>query len=658
MVDLPGLYSLDALSPEEMVAREVLTDPEKHDAVVVVADATNLERSLYLVSEILDLGFPTVVALNLADSARAAGITIDLPKLRSELSCPVVPVSARTGEGLQDLAQAVKALQPLELPVLSDEPVSCIAGCNGCSFAARLDWAQRISECTVTGQQSGETKISSIDRFLTHRVCGPVVFLALMMVVFFLIFSLAGIPMDLVDAGFATAGETVSGLFPDQPVASLLWYGALVPVSLLVFAGGYQLAGIAWTRKSGAVAVAVSLLVASLPVEDAQSLVVDGIIGGVGGVVIFLPQICILFFFITLLEDSGYMARAAFVMERMMRLVGLPGKAFVPMLSAHACAIPGIMAARTIESWRDRLVTILVLPLLTCSARLPVYSMVVALLFSDSPAMGAAVFTGAYVLGIAAALLSAWVLKLTILRGDAEPLVLELPPYRLPSLRNSLLTVTDRAKVFLQNAGSAILMFSVILWALANYPKFDEASLSADAAATVAALQAEASELSGDAAEKKLAAADQLIAQHQLANSFAGQLGHLVEPVFRPLGFDWKINVGVISSFAAREVVVSTLAIVYGLGEDAADDAGDGGSSLIDTMQRQTHADGKPVFTTAACLSLLVFYVLAMQCLPTQAVTKRETGSWKWALLQLGYMTLLAWLAAFVTYQVADRWGA
>lgn len=647
VVDLPGLYSLDAISPEESVARDVLTDEEKRDAVVVVADATCLERSLYLVSEILDLAAPTVVALNLVDAARAANIAVDAERLQQDLNCPVVPVSAKTGEGLDALAAEVQALRQPALPLIDSDHTSCIAGCTGCTFSARLDWAQQICASSVTQPDQPLQEISRIDRLLTHPLAGPAAFLVLMLGVFFLIFSLAGIPMDLVDAGFGSAAEFASGLFPTEPVHPALWYGAFVPLTLLAFAGGYRLAGVAWSRRSAAIAVGVSLLIASLPADDTQSLIVDGIIGGVGGVVIFLPQICILFFMITLLEDSGYMARAAFVMERLMRFVGLPGKAFVPMLSAHACAIPGIMAARTIESWRDRLVTILVLPLLTCSARLPVYSMVTALLFADSPAMGAAVFTGAYVLGIVAALFSAWLLKVTILKGESQPLVLELPPYRLPGLRNALLTVTDRAKVFLQNAGSAILMFSVILWALANYPKLDEADLDAENAAAIAALRAEADTQSGDAAQALQDEAEHLLAREQLSQSLAGRLGHAVEPVFRPLGFDWKINVGVISSFAAREVVVSTLAIVYGLGEDAAEDE----ESLIATLQRQTHDDGRPVFTTAACMSLLVFYVLAMQCLPTQAVTKRETGSWKWAILQLGYMTVLAWTAALLTYQ-------
>jgi ferrous iron transport protein B len=337
--------------------------------------------------------------------------------------------------------------------------------------------------------------------------------------------------------------------------------------------------------------------------------------------------------FLSLLEDSGYMARAAFVMERVMRVVGLPGKAFVPMLSAHACAIPGIMAARAIENRRDRLVTILVLPLMTCAARLPVYVMVAALLFGESPAKAAAVFLGAYLLGVVAALMTAFCLKKSILRGDTVQLILELPPYRIPSLRNALLATCDRASIFIRKVGTVILLISVILWAMANYPKLPENTLIAEMTPPVAA--------------------DRLIAQEQLAYSFAGRLGRAAEPIFAPLGFDWKINVGVISSFAAREVIVSTLAIMYGLDDDTGEDQ----APLTQTLKQQKHADGSPVFTTATCVSLLVFYVLAMQCLPTQVVTRRETGSWKWSLLQLGYMTTLAYVAALVAYQSLSTLG-
>lgn len=682
--DLPGLYSLEAISPEETITRRALSgelgEGSKPDVVVIVVDSTNVQRNLFLASEIRDLDLPTVVVLNLIDAARAAGTKIDSEKLSKEMKCPVVPVSAKTGEGIEALAIELAAISSPALPLLESDHTSCTVGCSGCSFAARYDWAERTASSTVTQPDASNSRVSFIDKATTSPVLGPAIFLTMMLGVFYLIFSMASVPMDLVDSLFGMIGDSVSRLIPEEKSSPAVWFGAVGLLSMLTFAAGYKLAKISWSAKSSTIAIVVSVLVAVMPAADFHSLMVDGIVGGIGGVVIFLPQICILFFMITLLEDSGYMARAAFVMERMMRFVGLPGKAFVPMLSAHACAIPGIMATRAIENWRDRLVTILVLPLLTCSARLPVYSMLAALLFSDSPLKAAAVFTFAYVLGIVATLFSAWALKKTILKGESQPMVLELPPYRLPSLRSALYVVFDRAKVFLTNAGSVILMISVALWAMATYPRMSDAQFSQEAKTRIANLQQKAEEISADAslglknagiteglptdeievpaevtdllamAAEKNAAADDIAAQERLAFSVVGRLGKATEPIFRPLGFDWRINIGVMTSFAAREVIVSTLAIVYGIGEDGAEDD----STLVETLRRQKHPDGRAVFTVPTCLSLLVFYVLAMQCLPTQAVTKRETGSWKWAIFQFVYMTVMAYVAALATFQIAQ----
>ena len=634
VVDLPGLYSLQAVSPEEQVTVNALAgdlaENPVPDVVVLVLDATNLERNLVLASEVLDLRLPTVVALNQSDAARVADIRIDVSQLSDELKCQVVPVSARTGEGLDSLRLIVDETLSGKLPILAQDHQSCTVGCTGCTFAARFDWAERVSSDNIQVPPTQGRRTDAIDRVLTKPVVGVAAFMSIMLVVFYLIFSLANIPMDMVDGAFGTMGASAERLIPKGPVHAGLWFGTVFCLSISLLAAGYAAAGISYSRRNSVTAIAIAIAVSLLPVEDFRSLLVDGVIGGVGGVIIFLPQICILFFFISLLEDSGYMARAAFVMERLMQFVGLPGKAFVPMLSAHACAIPGIMAARVIENWRDRLVTILVLPLLTCSARLPVYTMIAALLFSDSPFNAAMVFVGAYVLGIAAALLSAWCLKKTILRGVPIPLVIELPSYRIPSVRNALATVIDRGTVFVRQAGTVILMISVVLWALATYPKRPD-SPTADAA------------LEQSAAEEEEA----------LAYSFAGRAGRLVEPIFRPLGFDWKINVGVLTSFAAREVVVSTFAIVYGIGEDSAEDE----ATLVETLRRQTRPDGSPVFTKATGFSLLVFFVLAMQCLPTQAVTKRETGSWKWAVFQLVYMSAMVYVAALVTFQSCTALG-
>jgi ferrous iron transport protein B len=324
-----------------------------------------------------------------------------------------------------------------------------------------------------------------------------------------------------------------------------------------------------------------------------------------------------LFFFLSILEDSGYLARAAFVMDRLMGRVGLPGKAFVPMLSAHACAIPAIMSTRVIEGRRDRLATILVLPLMTCSARLPVYAMVTALLFADRPVLGGLTFGGAYALGIVAALATSWLLRGTMLRGESRPLVLELPTYKVPSVRNALLAMGDRGFVFLSKAGSVILLISLAMWGMATYPKAPPELLGARQGAERAALA--------------------------LEHSLAGRLGRAIEPVFRPLGFDWRMDVGVLTSFAARETFVSTLAVVYGVDGDTA------GASLRETLRSRRRPDGMPLLGLATALPLLVFYALAMQCLPTQAVTRRETGSWRWAAFQLGYMTVLAYTAALAT---------
>lgn len=638
MVDLPGLYSLESLSPEEEVAEAFLKgEVDTHgrpDAALLVLDVTNLQRNLYLASEVLAMEQPTVVALTFADAARSEGVEVDAEHLAEQLGCPVVAVSSRTGEGIETLKAALSELIEAESPPLSKHPAGCDVGCPGCTFAARHRWAEDLTGNAVRRTGEKTHRESRLDKLLTHPLAGVVAFLGVMMVVFYAIFSLADVPMTLIDESFALAGELVDGALPATVSGGWLFRAAVFVGSLGVIRGCFWLSRLRTKIGHWVAAVVGAGLTASLSPDDFRSLLVDGIIGGIGGVVIFLPQICILFFFITILEDSGYMARAAFVMERLMRSVGLPGKAFVPMLSAHACAIPGIMATRVIEDRRDRLATILVLPLLTCSARLPVYAMVTALLFGTQPLLAAATFTGAYLLGIVAALGTAWVLKQTMLKGETVPLVLELPPYRRPSLRNALLAVYDRALLFLRRAGTVILLISVVLWGLANFPKPPAA-----AADEIAAVQAD-----GDDAVAIWES------ERGLEYSYAGRIGKAVEPVFAPLGFDWRINIGVVSSFAAREVIVSTLAIVFGAGEEAAEDEG----TLVETLRDQTRPDGSPLFTNATCFSLLVFYVLAMQCLPTQVVTKRETGEWKYALFQLVYMTLLAYVVALATYQIAS----
>jgi ferrous iron transport protein B len=605
VVDLPGLYSLDSKSPDEKLAADALQGKLEHhpapDAALVVVDATNLERNLFLVSQILELKVPVIVALNMMDMAQRDGIRIDVNKLRAELGCAVVPVSARSGDGLEALRKELNRLVSGAMPEAVNHRSPSCGSCTGCAFQARYEWTEQISTRVMDAKLPQRSEwTEKLDEVFTHPLFGVVVFHVVMIALFALIFWAAKIPMELIDHGFTVVGN---------------WVGAHMP--------------------SG----------------DLQSLLVNGVIGGVGGILVFLPQICILFFALSLLEDTGYLSRAAFVMDKIMRKLGLPGKAFVPLLSAHACAIPAIMSARVIENPRDRLLTILITPLMTCSARIPVYAMVTALLFPHSPLKAAIVFTASYGIGVLAALGSAMVFRRTILPGGSKPLMIELPPYRWPILRTALLHTYDRAKIFVKQAGTIILTISLILWALSHYPK--SSPPSAAVAMNQQAAQLTTAGETAKAAELQ-AAAGRLTAQSALQNSFAGKIGHLIEPAIAPLGYDWQIGIGIISSFAAREVIVSTLAIVYGVGDDNADD---NRSSLYDSLRRAKRSDGTPIFNAATCMSLLVFYILAAQCLSTTAVVKRETNSWKWPLFQIAYMTGMAYVCALVVYQVLRHFG-
>ncbi len=595
LIDLPGLYSLDAATPEERVAHSTLigeaTGQTPPDVVVLVVDATNLERNLFLTGQVLELQRPVVVALNMMDEARRGKIDIDSDELSRQLGCKVVPLSARTGEGLDELKSEITALLDAQSLPRVDATLHSCDTCGTCPYAARFHWAEGVTKQSVTSPQPLPSRhTENIDRLLTHRVFGLLSVGVVLTAIFLLIFWIAQYPMEMIDGIFAWAGETVAGRLPDNILGSL---------------------------------------------------VVDGIIPGVGGMLIFLPQIVILFFLLALLEDSGYMARAAFVMDKLMHKVGLPGKAFVPMLSGHACAIPAIMSTRVIEDHRDRLATILVVPLMSCSARVPVYAMVAALLFPRQPLYASLTFVGAYGLGIVAALVMGFLFRRTLLPGRTSPLVIELPNYRLPSLRDALLLTLDRAWVFVRRAGTVILGISIVLWALATFPQMDETNPPATVTAQLSELEA-----TGAAADE---AREQILSRAALEHSALGRLGHTIEPVFRPLGFNWEIAVGVLASFAAREVVVSTLAVVYGVGEEGAE-----GDSLYGALRSSVWPDGTPVFGFATCMSLLVFFVLAMQCLPTNAVTRRETGGWRWPIFQIVYMTALAYSAAWLTFVIAS----
>lgn len=582
--DLPGTYSLNTKDDLSHVCKNALdgVDCDPPDAVLILADATNLRRNLTLVNEILHHDVPCVVALSMVDIAQKSGLTFDTNKFGENLGCNVVAVHPRTGDGLIQLHEALD--NPITEPTFQP---------NIEEHADVKDWANNVIASSVGGELavSGGTLTDRLDATFTHPILGLFVFASVMASLFWVIFTLAAFPMDLVDLIFGHIGQFVGNILPE---------GAL------------------------------------------SDLIVNGVISGIAGTVVFLPQICLLFFLISLLEDTGYLARAAFVMDRLLRRFGLPGQSFVPFLSAHACAIPAIMSARIVPDRRDRLATILVAPFFSCSARIPVYVLLIGFLFIDHSFLAGLAFFGCYVLGAIAALVTSLMLRRTLLPGVSRPMVLELPTYKLPSLRTAVLNTVDRAWVFLKNAGTVILTIVIILWWLAAYPMIDppaESIVLREKAALIATTDIQQSEQLQDEA-------DAIASTAQLAGSFAGQIGKFVEPVFRPLGYDWKLTVGVMTSFAAREVFVSTIAVLSA-GNDLVED-----ESILNKIKNATRDDGSPLFDVPTSASLLVFFVLAMQCLPTVVVTRRETGSWNWALLQLGYMSVLAWVFAFAAYSL------
>jgi ferrous iron transport protein B len=587
-IDLPGLYGLNLDRPESTFCKDFLAGSiervSRPDAVLIVADATNLPRNLIFVSQALQQGLPAVVALNMIDLAQKGGLTIDVQRLGEHLGVPVVPICARSGEGVDALLARLDGAAHSE----SNLPDPTLA--QGAS-----DWANEVVARSVGGNQAvgaaGDTLTDRLDMAFTHPVVGLLFFVAIMTGLFWTIFALATVPMDLIELLFARLGDLA---------------GAMLP--------------------AGAV----------------HDLIVDGVIAGIAGVVVFLPQICILFFLLSILEDTGYLARAAFVTDRVLRRFGLPGQAFVPLLSAHACAIPAIMSARLIPDPRDRLATVLVAPFLSCSARVPVYVLIIGMLFGGNALYAGLAFTGCYVLGALAALASALLFRRTILRGPSRPMILELPTYKMPSLRTALLTTWDRSVVFLRNAGTVIVAICIVLWWLGEYPHVSPP-------AEVAQMRAQAAQVAdadADAAAALMVRADIAEARHATANSFIGRIGRTAEPVFEPIGYDWQLSIGVLSSLLAREVFVSTMSVMLAGTEDDPAES----DTVRERIVHATRTDGAPLFTTPVAASLLVFYVLAMQCLPTLAVTRRETGSWRWAMLQFGYMTGLAYVTGLGVY--------
>lgn len=600
VVDLPGLYRLSLDTPESRICRSVLLGEGLYrapDAVLVVVDACNLTRNLMLVGELLQFGRPVIVALNMVDLAQRRGLTLDAAKLAHELGCPVVPLVARKGIGLDELRAVLDHLLLSPTPTPTGSDTGAVAQEAHDALEA---WADRIVTASIGGSAVGsatDTWTERLDKTFTHPVLGLLVFVLIMGGLFWTLFALATLPMDLIEATFALLGSWVTTVMPEGAV---------------------------------------------------RDLVADGIIGGIAGTVVFVPQICLLFFLISILEDTGYLARAAFVMDRLLCRFGLPGHAFVPLLSAHACALPGIMSTRLIPDRRDRLATILVAPLMSCSARLPVYVLLTSMLFVDRPLQAGLAFAGCYLLGATAALASAFVIRRTLIPGVARPMVLELPTYKVPSLTNALLAAKDQGFAFLKTAGTVIMAICVVMWWLNTYPH-------STPSAQVESLRAQAAQTSITPQQQAALteAADHLQAREAQANSFAGRLGKTIQPVFAPLGYDWQLTVGVLTSFLAREVFVSTMSVLLGGTPD--DDVADRG--VIQRIRTAKRDDGRQLFTPAVAASMLVFFVLAMQCLSTLAVTRQETGGVKWAAVQFAYMSTLAYIGALVTYQGLRLFG-
>ena len=598
VLDLPGVYELHIEAPESLIARAVLEGDgafRRPDAAIVVVDACNLTRNLVLVGELLNYDVPLVVGLNMVDLAQRRGLTVDVNVLSRRLGVPVVPMIARRAEGVDALKMAL--LRALDFP-RAKRPADLPAGTS--SPEALTAWADELlTEAAGASASNGsgpDSFTEGLDRAFTNPILGLVTFFAVMGGLFWALFTLATLPMDLIEATFAYFGQ---------------------------------------------------LAVTYLPAGPLRDLLTDGIISGIAGTIVFLPQICLLFFFISLLEDTGYLARAAFVMDRVLHRFGLPGQAFVPLLTSHACALPGIMSARLIPNRRDRLATIMVAPFMSCSARLPVYVLLTSLLFAGQPGWAGLAFACCYLLGGAAALLSALLFGRTVLKGGARPMVLELPTYKMPSFSNAMVTAGDQGIAFLRTAGTVIMAICIVMWWLSAYPRVDTPE-------SVRTLRAEANQpaLSVERVAELRARADTLEARAVQAGSFAGRIGRTIQPAFEPLGYDWQLTVGVLTSFLAREVFVSTMSVFVGGAGEAEVNVG-----VIERIRTMRRDDGRLVFTPATAASTLVFFVLAMQCLPTLAVTHKETGSLKYPILQLLYMSGLAYLSALIVFQSLRAMG-
>jgi ferrous iron transport protein B len=597
IIDFPGTYSLYPRSKDEQVVYSVLSNEDSEDypdVVVVVVDQSNLERNLFLFSQIYDLGLPTILVLNMTDLAQRNGLSVDTDKLNTFFpAAQIVSTNARVGMGKERLMTAIADMaqaspeRRFPIPLCPIDDVTC----QEQEAKARYTYIHQVIDSSLSRvDKEKKAAVSSLDRLFVHPVFGYIIFAAILFVVFQFIFAFAVIPMDLIDTGFAE------------------------------FAGWLSL---------------------SMPNGVFSDLICQGIIPGIGGVLVFVPQIALLFFFISILEETGYLSRVVFIMDRLMRPLGLNGKSVVPLMSSVACAIPGVMATRTIADWKERMITILVAPLMSCSARIPVYTLLIALVIPKTRILGifnlqGLVLFGLYSLGLVAALLVAALLKFILKSRDKGFLMLELPSFKSPRWGNVGITVWEKVKVFILDAGKVILAISILLWALATYGPSESMKKN------IAKAKKESKELHLSKEQ-----ANQRVASAKMESSYIGHLGHFIEPAIQPLGYDWKIGISLITSFAAREVFVGSLSTIYAVNE-----TDDVNKRLIDKMRAEKRSDGTKVYTLAAGASLMVFYVFAMQCMATLAVVKRETNSWKWPLIQIGFMGVLAYFGAMITFHL------
>ena len=647
VLDLPGTYSLYPRRSDEWVSYKQLMTPEKGESIdlaVVVVDASNLRRNLLYVSQVIDLKIPVVVALTMVDLAKKRGIKIDVDCLSREMQVPIVMVNARTGKGIEQLKSTLAQMLNIEVTGQDFFPIEDLAKeaigemrelipsignygaihhlINHESFELDSGIQEKIEAIEVK-YKFNHTKIQAediqlryhkirqvmlksveeesiekrklfseqLDHFFLHRTWGYLIMGVVLFILFQSVFWVAAYPMNLIESGVGLLGG---------------WLGSVLP--------------------NGWIA----------------DIVVNGILAGLGGILVFVPQIMILFGLITLLEDTGYMARISFLSDRIMRRVGLNGKSVMPMIGGFACAVPAIMSARNIENKKERLLTIMVTPFMSCSARLPVFTILASLVVPNKNILGifslqGLVLMALYVLGIVIALLVSYVMNLFIKIKEKSFFILELPVYRQPRWKNILYTMVEKAKVFVFDAGKVIMIISLVLWAFSSFGPIEKRNVIEENYAIL---------MKNDPVNEKKYQAEKSSAL--LENSYAGIMGRSIEPIIRPLGYDWKIGIALITSFAAREVFVGTMATLYSVGENADENS----ETLRNKMNAAKRADGSPVYTTATGYSLLIFYLLAMQCMSTLAVVKRETGSWKWPIIQLIYMTGLAYLLSFIAYQL------